>query len=95
MANPVVGTVGFRINLAAGLDIAGGALTMVIVKPNGTVLTKDTVTVTQASGDVYYLTIAGDLDRDGVFKVRAKWNPSGSGPMYGDVANLIVEPIGG
>lgn len=49
------------------------SLSIFIKKPNGTVLTKPATLETDGTdGKIYYVTVAGDLDKAGIYKIQGK-----------------------
>ena len=47
-------------------------LNIIFTKPDGTIVTKTALFVTDGTdGQIYYATVAGDLDQSGVWKIQA------------------------
>ena len=91
-----VGTIGLRIKLKTGIDLSGvGTATIEVIKPSGaTVSWTASVEAPEAGGVIYYDTLSGDLDLPGLWKVNAKWAPTGGDIFFGETACFDVHALG-
>ena len=88
-------TIGLRIKLKLNIDLtAGGTVSVVALKPDGTSVTWVAVIEDAAAGLIYYDTLSGDLDQAGLWKVNAKWGPTAGGTFYGETACFSVHELG-
>lgn len=50
---------------------SSSSLTLLIKKPNGSILTRPATLETDGTdGKIYYITVAGDLDEAGIYKIQ-------------------------
>ena len=82
-----VGDVGVQIQITANETLTGIDVKMVLVKPSGATLTKDTVI---AGTVATYTTIAGDIDEDGMWRAYLYENDTGF--YYRGHASWSVNP---
>lgn len=75
----------------ADLDISTATVkTIIITKPDGTVLTKTATFLTDGTeGIIYYDTVSGDLDQSGFYKIQGYIEISG-GSYYGSISTFKV-----
>lgn len=75
------------------VDISGATTkTVYLKKPNGSVLTKTGVFVTDGSdGKLKYTLVDGDIDMDGLWKIQG-YIATASGQWYSDEKDMEVHP---
>ena len=67
-------------------------LTLIFKKPGGEVIERDAVLVTDGTdGKVHYVTVAGDLDRPGIWTVQGYFEM----PGWSGRSNTYTFPVGG
>ena len=71
MGKTYVDDIGTRIRTTMSEDITGySAVTYYIQNPSGTEVTKTCVVEDVTNGIVYYDTVSGDLDEEGIYKIQ-------------------------
>lgn len=95
MPNIFVGTVGLRIRVSLGINLAGaGTAKIKVKKPDGTT-TEWTASVESAlQGVIYYDTVDGDLDMSGTWLLNGVWDPDGDNYYIGNTACLAIREPG-
>jgi hypothetical protein len=96
MADPrkvYVGEIGKRIKVKVGISLANlSAATINVEKPDGSVAVSWAASVLGAAADgwIYYDTIAGDLNADGVYRAYAKVVFADGREYYGERTTFNV-----
>lgn len=66
------------------------SLTILIKKPNGSILSRvGTLETDGVDGKMYYITVAGDIDEAGTYKIQGRVSLP-NGIFYTNVASFIV-----